>query len=79
MKNILIIEDDVVFSRSISNWLEKKGMAIDHVSALSVARKELQTKEFGLLLADLRSVVILGGFDSGHSHIPKNLFIPAHI
>ena len=54
-------------------------MAIGHVSALSVARKELQTKEFGLLLADLRSVVILGGFDSGHSHIPKNLFIPAHI
>ena len=25
MKNILVIEDDVVFSRSISNWLEKKG------------------------------------------------------
>ena len=25
MKNILIIEDDVVFSRSISNWLKKKG------------------------------------------------------
>ncbi len=23
MKNILIIEDDVVFSRSISNWLKK--------------------------------------------------------
>ena len=32
MKNILIIEDDVVFSRSISNWLKKKGMATGHVS-----------------------------------------------
>lgn len=26
MKTILIIEDDIVFSRSISNWLVKKGM-----------------------------------------------------
>ena len=34
MKNILIIEDDVVFSRSISNWLKKKGMATAHVATL---------------------------------------------
>ena len=54
MKNILIIEDDVVFSRSISNWLKKKGMATGHVSTLSAARKELQAKEFDLVLADLR-------------------------
>jgi len=26
MKTILIIEDDVVFGRSIGNWLRKKGM-----------------------------------------------------
>lgn len=26
MKTILIIEDDIVFSRSISNWLVKKGI-----------------------------------------------------
>ena len=44
MKNILIIEDDVVFSRSISNWLKKKGMATSHVATLSAARKELQAK-----------------------------------
>ena len=54
MKNILIIEDDVVFSRSISNWLKKKGMATAHVATLSAARKELQAKEFDLVLADLR-------------------------
>ena len=54
MKNILIIEDDVVFSRSISNWLKKKGMATSHVATLSAARKELQAKEFDLVLADLR-------------------------
>ena len=29
MKTILIIEDDIVFSRSISNWLVKKGMKTD--------------------------------------------------
>lgn len=50
MKNILIIEDDVVFSRSISNWLKKKGMATGHVSTLSAARKELQVKKFDLVL-----------------------------
>ena len=54
MKNILIIEDDVVFSRSISNWLKKKGVATGHVSTLSAARKELQVKKFDLVLADLR-------------------------
>ena len=36
MKNILIIEDDVVFSRSISNWLKKKGMATGHVSTMEI-------------------------------------------
>ena len=50
MKNILIIEDDVVFSRSISNWLKKKGMTTGHVATLSAARKELQAKEFDLVL-----------------------------
>lgn len=54
MKTILIIEDDVVFGRSIGNWLRKKGMDITHVGTLSAARKELQTKEFDLVLADLR-------------------------
>ena len=54
MINILFIEDDDVFSRSISNWLMKKGMATEHVATLSAARKELQAKEFDLVLADLR-------------------------
>ncbi len=35
MKTILILEDDVIFSRSISNWLKKKGMATEHVATLS--------------------------------------------
>lgn len=54
MKTILIIEDDIVFSRSISNWLVKKGMKTDCVTTLANARKAIEQKEFSLILADLR-------------------------
>ena len=55
MKTILIIEDDIVFSRSISNWLVKKGMKTECVATLANARKAIGQKEFDLILADLRS------------------------
>ena len=54
MKKILIIEDDVVFGRSINNWLKKQGMECRHVTALAPARKSLASEEFDLVLADLR-------------------------
>ena len=54
MKTILIIEDDIVFSRSISNWLVKKGMKTECVATLANARKSIGQKEFDLILADLR-------------------------
>ena len=54
MKTILIIEDDVVFSRSISNWLAKKGMKTSSVTTLVNARKAIMGTEFDLILADLR-------------------------
>lgn len=54
MKKILIIEDDVVFGRSIGNWLKKQGMKCRHVTALAPARKSLASEEFDLVLADLR-------------------------
>ena len=54
MKTILILEDDVIFSRSIGNWLKKKGMATEHAATLSAARKALSAREFDLVLADLR-------------------------
>lgn len=54
MKTILIIEDDIVFSRSISNWLVKKGMKTECVATLANARKVIGQKEFDLILADLR-------------------------
>lgn len=54
MKMILIIEDDIVFSRTISNWLVKKGMRTECVATLANARKAIEQKEFDLILADLR-------------------------
>lgn len=54
MKTILIIEDDVVFSRSIGNWLKKQGMECERVTTLASAKKSLAVKEFDLILADLR-------------------------
>lgn len=54
MKTILIIEDDIVFSRSISNWLVKKNMKTECVASLANARKTIEQKEFDLILADLR-------------------------
>ena len=54
MKTILIIEDDIIFSRSISNWLVKKGMNTECVTNLASARKAIAQKEFDLILADLR-------------------------
>ena len=50
MKTILIIEDDIVFSRSISNWLVKKGMKTECVATLANARKAIGQKEFDLIL-----------------------------
>ena len=54
MKTILIIEDDIIFSRNISNWLVKKGMETTCVATLSDARKAIGQREFDLVLADLR-------------------------
>lgn len=54
MRTVLVIEDDVVFSRSICNWLKKQGMSCDPATTLSAARKSLAAKEYDLILADLR-------------------------
>lgn len=54
MKTILIIEDDIVFSRTINNWLKKKGMTTICVGTIADARKNIETQELGLVLADLR-------------------------
>lgn len=54
MKSILIIEDDIIFSRTISNWLSKQGMRVESVTKISDAKKSVREKEYDLILADLR-------------------------
>lgn len=54
MKSILIIEDDIIFSRTIGNWLVKQGMRVESVTKLSDAKKSVREKEYDLILADLR-------------------------
>ena len=49
MKKILIIEDDMVFGRSIGNWLKKQGMECRHVTALAPARKALAVRMSSIL------------------------------
>lgn len=49
MKTILIIEDDIIFSRSISNWLVKKGMKTECVTTIANARKAIVEREFNLI------------------------------
>ena len=75
MKNILIIEDDVVFSRSISNWLKKKGMATGHVPPLEQPVRNFRLRRFDLVLADLRlpdgsSMELLKWMKGKHYSIP---------
>ena len=41
MKSILIIEDDIVFSRTISNWLVKQGMKTQCVATIAEARRAI--------------------------------------
>ena len=41
MKSILIIEDDIIFSRTIGNWLVKQGMRVESVTKLSDAKKSV--------------------------------------
>lgn len=54
MKTILIIEDDIIYARTISNWLNKQEMKTDSVGSLAKARKAISEKEYDLVLADLR-------------------------
>ena len=54
MKSILIIEDYIIFSRTIGNWLVKQGMRVESVTKLSDAKKSVREKEYDLILADLR-------------------------
>lgn len=54
MKKILIIEDDLIFSRMLENWLDKKQLPVISVSSAANARKVIKQGNLSLILSDLR-------------------------
>lgn len=54
MIRILIIEDDTVLSRLVVNWLKDAGMAAECVMSVREGLSRLKTKQYDLILSDLR-------------------------
>lgn len=54
MKEILIVEDNIPLAQVQKGWLEKKGYAVTTATDEPKARKMLQTRDIGLVLADVR-------------------------
>lgn len=54
VSTVLIIEDDLTFSTMLKTWLGKKGFDVETASTSARARKILLSKEFDLVISDLR-------------------------
>ena len=52
--SILIVEDDLTFSTMLKTWLSKKGFDVETAGTCAKARKQITSKEFSLILSDLR-------------------------
>lgn len=52
--SILIVEDDLTFSTMLKTWLSKKGFDVEAVGTNARARKILSSRDFSLVLSDLR-------------------------
>lgn len=52
--SILIVEDDLTFSTMLKTWLGKKGFDVETAGTCAKARKQITSKEFSLILSDLR-------------------------
>lgn len=52
--SILIVEDDLTFSTMLKTWLVKKGFEVETASTQAKARKQIGTRDFDLILSDLR-------------------------
>lgn len=53
-QSILIVEDDLTFATMLKTWLGKKGYEVETASTNARARKLLTTRDFSLILSDLR-------------------------
>lgn len=54
VSTVLIVEDDLTFSTMLKTWLGKKGFDVETASTSARARKILLSKEFDLVVSDLR-------------------------
>ncbi len=55
MSKILIVEDDIIFSRALRNWLEKEKMQVVCASGVSKARRMIEEHgDADLILSDMR-------------------------
>lgn len=54
VSTVLIVEDDLTFSTMLKTWLGKKGFDVETASTSARARKILLSKEFDLVISDLR-------------------------
>lgn len=52
--SILIVEDDLTFSTMLKTWLGKKGFDVETAGTCAKARKVISSKDFSLVLSDLR-------------------------
>lgn len=52
--SILIVEDDLTFSTMLKTWLGKKGFDVETAGACAKARKLITSRDFSLILSDLR-------------------------
>lgn len=54
MNEILIVEDDLMFSKVLNVWLTRKGFGVTAVSSVREAKHLLSEKSFELILSDLK-------------------------
>ena len=54
VSTVLIVEDDLTFSTMLKTWLGKKEFDVETASTSARARKILLSKEFDLVISDLR-------------------------
>ena len=53
-QSILIVEDDLTFATMLKTWLGEKGYEVETARTNARARKLLTTRDFSLILSDLR-------------------------
>lgn len=54
MKHILLVEDDLTYSRIVKTFLEKNGFAVQTATKVKDAQNLINSSEFDLIIADFR-------------------------